>query len=324
MRINVHQATELPLIKPLIHLAQVSVWGAAPQYLQAAAPELPSQDSDEVQIQVRGSAAHMLVRLRASGKHYSAKSLPHTPGVDGVGITSEGQRVYFMKFGEDLGSFAEIVNIPRKNVFPLPFDTDELQVAALVNPAMSSWMALRRRTIRLPQNFSVLIMGATSLSGTVAIQISRALGAGRVIGCARDRKKLAERDFDEVIPLQDCVKETDFSSLPHVDIILDYLYGQPAAQVLVGLKSSKLVQYLQIGDLASPEIVLPSKAIRSKNVMMIGSGIGSFTMDELRQELPDLLKAIRTLPQFKSNVAPLSSIENLWNKGNGDRLVFVP
>lgn len=64
-----------------------------------------------------------------------------------------------------------------------------------MNPALSSWMAIKARTKDLPENFTILIMGATTVSGTVAISLARKLGAGKVIGVARNAETLENWDW---------------------------------------------------------------------------------------------------------------------------------
>lgn len=47
-------------------------------------------------IDVRAAAISHVVKARASGRHYSFDgNLPFVPGIDGVGTTPQGQRVYF-------------------------------------------------------------------------------------------------------------------------------------------------------------------------------------------------------------------------------------
>ena len=59
-----------------------------------------------------------------------------------------------------------------------------------MNPAMSSWVALRRR-IEFQPGQSVLVLGATGNAGRLAVQIARHLGAGRVIAAGRAPDRLA-------------------------------------------------------------------------------------------------------------------------------------
>lgn len=124
---------------PEMHTAQIQQWGQTPNYIELPDLPHPPPNSDMVQVKVEAAGLHRLVRSRASGKHYSVTNLPHTPGVDGVGRTLDGQLVYFSCIPEQVGgSFREIVNVPKRMVTPLPRGTDPIQAAGLVNPALSS------------------------------------------------------------------------------------------------------------------------------------------------------------------------------------------
>jgi NADPH:quinone reductase-like Zn-dependent oxidoreductase len=307
-----------------MHTVQVTQWGEGPKYTEAPTPELPLRDSNLVQIKLQATGLHQVVRARAQGTHYSAKTLPHTPGVDGVGLTTSGQQVYFHTFGVPTGSFTEIINVPKEDVAPLPEGVDAVQVAAATNPMLSSWMALRRRTTNLPTNFSVLIIGATSASGTVAIDVARHLGAKRVIGLARNMSALKERGLDEAIQIKDPVEETDLSKIGHVDVILDYVYGPITAHVLGSLKPTAPVQFVQIGTLGTPTMELTASILRSKDITMRGTGPGSWSMGDLRAELPALAMGTKALRPIAVKVSKLSDIESAWEGETKERMVFVP
>lgn len=157
-----------------MHQAQVTEWGQAPKYTEVLEPPAPS--ADEIQLKILATGLHRVVRSRAAGKHYSSGTLPHVPGVDGVGQVEDGKTYYFFSFG--VGAMADIVNVPKRNAMPLPDGVDPTQAAGIVNPAMSSWIALKSRTTNLPKDFTVLILGATSASGRVAIPLARSLERG--------------------------------------------------------------------------------------------------------------------------------------------------
>ena len=306
-----------------MHTAQVTTWGQAPKYIEVDSPAIPPADSNLVQVKVIATGLPQVVRSRASGKHYSSTGLPHTPGVDGVGTTSSGQIVYFSSFATG-GSFAEFVNVPKQAVWPLPEGMEQVQAAALLNPAMSSWMALRTRTTNLPSNFTALVMGATSASGSIAISLSRSLGAGKVMGVARNVAALDALDLDDKIVLQNPVEKTDFSKLGNVDVVLDYLYGEPALQLLKQLKSSVPVQYVHIGGLAGQTLDLPGAELRSKDITIRGAGPGSWTMQQYAKEIPGLLEAMKGLKKQSVRVVKLEDVEKAWEEKVGDRMVFVP
>ncbi|KAJ0131515.1 hypothetical protein HZ326_25036 [Fusarium oxysporum f. sp. albedinis] len=300
--------------------ALVTKWGETPQYVELDDPTRPDSD-DEVQVKVSAVCLHNLVRARVKGIHYSVKGLPHIPGVDGVGTTPDGP-VYFITYFSGNGSFVGRVNVARQDTFSLPPTLDVFQAAAFVNPAMSSWMALRRRARALPHNFTVLVLGATSASGEIAIHLSRHLGAGKVVGCARSPDGLGKLDLDERIILKTPATETDFSLLGPVDVILDYVYGPFTSHLLQSLNPSHSCQYIQIGSMADPRVTLDGSILRSKNIIIMGSGIGSFTEVELRAELPDLLEAMAPLDLDHVAVSPMSDVETQWQRQGTERMVF--
>src|ERR1700677_299673 len=99
-----------------VKAAQVTYWGETPKLVTLTMPPLPAPDADEVQIKVLAAGIHRVVRSRAEGVHFSAKTLPHIPGSDGVGLTvPDGKLVYFSTFF-DKGSFAQVVNVARRDV----------------------------------------------------------------------------------------------------------------------------------------------------------------------------------------------------------------
>jgi len=306
-------------------LAQVTDFAQGPKYVEAEAPPVPAPDSDLVQVTMLGAGLHRLVRSRAEGKHYSAKGLPHIPGVDGVGRTTDGKLVYFSAMTPKGGSFAEIINVPKAATIPVPEGVDPVQIAGLVNPGMSSWLAVKTRTENLPKDFKVLILGATTTSGALAVELVRTLGAGKIIGVARNLAKLQTLGLDDSIELKEPAEETDFSKAADVDLILDYLWGAPALQLLKSLPSfTKPIQFVQIGSMSGLDIPFPSDILRSKNITMRGSGPGSFTIPQMQQNLRSLItEALVHVKPQKFKVVSLKDIESAWSDEK-DRLVFVP
>lgn len=306
--------------------AQVTAWSEAPRYVTV--PKLPApQDDSEVQLRVLAAGAHQVVRSRAAGRHYSAKTLPHVPGVDGVGChESNGSLYYFMNVSDHFGTFAQYVNVPRSTLVALPAGTDPVAFAASVNPAMSSWMAITQRTDNLPTDWTALVVGATSASGRLAVHSAKALGAARVVGVARDEAALkAVEALDDYIVLQDNMTATDFSGV-EPDVILDYVYGDLAHHLLTSLQTKKAVQYVQIGTLSGKaEMSLPGPLLRSTNLTIRGAGPGSWRLTALFSELQKLVPLAAKWPAPATTQIPLSDIEKSWDdKSIKGRVVFVP
>lgn len=68
----------------------------------------PQPAPGQTLIDVRAAAISHVVKARASGRHYSFDgNLPFVPGIDGVGTTPQGQRVYFAFPTAPFGSMAQ-------------------------------------------------------------------------------------------------------------------------------------------------------------------------------------------------------------------------
>jgi NADPH:quinone reductase-like Zn-dependent oxidoreductase len=169
--------------------AVVTAFGEPPRYQQFDCPQ-PSRPGEEL-VDVLAVGLHPRVRTDAAGTHYtSAGTLPMIPGIDAVGRRPDGTRIYFVAADDVLGTMADKAIADLRRAIELPGDADVAKVAAAMNPAMSSWVALRRRVPLIPGQ-SVLVLGATGNAGSMAIQIAKRLGAGRVIGAGRDSVRLS-------------------------------------------------------------------------------------------------------------------------------------
>ncbi|KXT04819.1 hypothetical protein AC578_9717 [Pseudocercospora eumusae] len=305
-----------------MYQAQIQSWGSNPECIQV--PDLPQPGPEEVHIKVLAVGVHRVVRSRASGRHYSSGQLPHVPGVDGIGtITSTHQKCYFFSMTSPIMS--EYLNLPKTSVFPLPDDTDPVHFAASVNPAMSSWMAFKGRTSGLQEGFTCLVLGATSASGRMAIPLARALGAGKVIGAARNREALNSLGLNQTIVIQDEAENTDFSNLDDVDVVIDYVYGGLAAHLLRSLKTPKPVQYVHVGALSGEmELGVPGEILRAKDLTIRGSGPGAWDMKGFAKTLPELLEAVPKVSKQATKVVSFVDIEKEWDHKGPERLVFVP
>ena len=320
-----------------MNAAVVHAFDAPPRYTTFADPVAAD---GELPVTVAAVGLHPIVKALANGTHYgSAGVLPFIPGVDGVGRTADGRRVYFGITRSPYGSFAEHALAASWMCLPLPDELDDAVCAGIANPAMSSWVALIGRA-KFVAGDSVLILGATGVAGQLAVQIAKRLGARRVIAAGRNPaalEKLKQLGADAVISLelesaaQIAAFREEFASFG-VDVVLDYLWGSPAETLLQvvsqkGLqKASPRVRYIQIGSSAGSAISLPAATLRSSGLELLGSGFGSASLDQIRQALAEFfVHAAKDPFEFDLRTAPLSDVEALWTAGEqGTRLVFVP
>ncbi|MEV5089827.1 hypothetical protein AB0N18_18250 [Streptomyces griseoincarnatus] len=122
--------------------AVVTAFGTAPRYLELDEPQ-PANEH-EIVVDVLAAGLHPRVRMQAVGSHFtsSSDSLPVVPGIDGVGRGSDGRLWYFMSLGRRYGSLAERAVIDTRRAFVLPDGSDPVLVAATLNCAIASWLAL--------------------------------------------------------------------------------------------------------------------------------------------------------------------------------------
>src|ERR1700728_1276031 len=171
--------------------AVVSSFDAGPRYQEFPAPA--AAGPDDMVIDVIAAGLHPRGRSQAAGSHYpSTADLPLVPGIDGVGRGSDGLLRYFILPDTTMGAMAEQTVIDVRRSVVLPDDSDAIAVAAAMNPAMSSWVALRQR-VQFRPGQNVLILGATGSAGQLAVQIAKLFGADQIIAAGRSAERLSRQ-----------------------------------------------------------------------------------------------------------------------------------
>ena len=294
----------------------------------------PTPHEGEVIARVLAAGLHQLVRIHANNTHYSSHGqYPMVPGVDGVAELPDGRIAYVGWPRAPYGTFAEQVAVMPYRAIELPPGLSPVVAAAIVNPASSGWLSLRLRA-RMQPGERVLVLGATGTSGKLAVQIARALGAGRVIAAGRNEAVLAALGADATLRVDapDFAAQLAAELAGGLDIVLDYLWGAPAETTLAAILAARTaligrrVRYVNIGQSAGDHIRLSPHALRSLDLELSGSGLGSVTPAEMAAEVPALLaQAARGAITIDHAVVPLAEIEAAWQRpGDGRRIVVVP
>jgi NADPH:quinone reductase-like Zn-dependent oxidoreductase len=321
---------------PQMHAAVVTSFDEPPHYQQFETPQ-PSSDHETL-VDVLAVGLHPRVRSGAAGAHYtSTGTLPMIPGIDAVGRRPDGTRVYFVADDDAVGTMADQAVVDLRRAIELRADVDVTKVAAAMNPAMSGWVALRRR-VPLQPGQSVLVLGATGNAGRMAVQVAKRLGAATVIGAGRDPGRLAaltSAGADALVALTDDEEATAQAlgaAAGEVDIVLDYLWGKPTEHAIIALLAaradrSRALDWVQIGAIAGPTIELPSVALRSANLRLQGNGQGAISTRAYLAELPALVDEIDAgTIAVHPNAVPLAEVESAWSEREapGTRTVLVP
>jgi NADPH:quinone reductase-like Zn-dependent oxidoreductase len=317
-----------------MNAAVVTSFGEPPHYQQFEVPQ--PAGPEEILVDVLAAGLHPRVRSGAGGTHYtSTGTLPMIPGIDGVGQRPDGRRLYFAAGDDVIGTMADQAVVDLRRAIDLPDGADVAKIAAAMNPAMSSWVALRCR-VPLRPGQSVLVLGATGNAGTMAVQVAKRLGAGRVVGAGRDRKRLdalLSLGADKVVALAGADADAALGTAAgEVDMVLDYLWSKPASRAMMALlraraDRSRALDWIQIGAVAGPTIELPSVALRSANLRLQGNGQGAISPAAYLAELPALVQEISSgAITVNPATVPLAEVEAAWTRPDqaGVRTVLVP
>lgn len=311
--------------------AVVTAWGLPPRYQDVGEPV----GDGGVVVDVLAAALHPRVRSQAAGSHYtSTDELPLVPGIDGVGRLPSGDLAYFLLPDTALGSMAERTVVDPRRAIVLRDGADPVAIAAAMNPAMSSWVALRRR-ISFTAGASVVVLGATGSAGSLAIRVAKLLGAGSVLAVGRGSdERLAALGADAHVSLdgdQDAVARRLGTAAARVDVVLDYLWGDVTANALKAIvplraDDSQQLTWIQIGSMAGREAPLPSAALRATRLTIVGSGQGSVATRDIAAEIGELAEVIASgALRVGTTTVPLSEVEDWWDPRAGTpRVVFTP
>lgn len=313
--------------------------GGIPQY--ADFPDPVINNENEALVFVKAASIKHLDRARASGKHYSTENKEHQPtivGSDGVGFLENGSKVYFFS---KKGTVAEKAVADKNMIVPIPEELDFSIAAALPNAVMGSAMGFKFKT-HLKEGEIVLVNGATGITGKVAVQIAKLYGAKKVIVTGRNEEalqSLLELGADEVISLN--LSDEDFQQKikdihreTPIDVVLDYIWGHSVENILSALKGdgnfSHKTRLVSVGGMSGDKIQLSSQILRGTDIQISGSGLGSWTKEEMKLLLSEIIPemfqaAVNGKLKINTETVQLQDIEEVWKREitNRKRLIVL-
>jgi NADPH2:quinone reductase len=228
--------------------------------------------------------------------------------------------------------------VPRAFTFPVPAGLNDELAAALPNPGVSAWLAVMFRA-KLAPGENVLILGATGVTGKLAVRIAKLLGAGRVVAAGRNQQILDSLRLlgaDATIRLDASAKDLHESFVREAgqsgfQVVIDYVWGQPTEAFLSAITNTRFaaigseIRLVQVGESAGPTISLPAAVLRSTALTILGTaGIPS------RDVLADALQRVMAYAangelHVDTTAVPLADIESAWERNqSGRRIVITP
>ncbi|MHC8505092.1 quinone oxidoreductase family protein [Pseudonocardia artemisiae] len=299
--------------------------------------EPPGTAAEQVLVKVTAAPITPLDVLCATGTSYfGVPRTPYVPGVQGVG-TAAGRPVWFpttagMQPGD--GSMAALAAVPQGDLVVLPDGADPVLVAALGLSAVAAHMALTWRG-ELTAGEQVLVLGAGGVVGQAAIQLARVAGARRVIAGARsaaaqDRAKQAGADAVVALDTDDVSElATRFEAASDgpVDLVLDPLFGAPAAAAARALRPSG--RLVNLGSSAAETCPIDSSTLRSRSLRLLGYTNNELTREQRGAALTTVAEhAARGALTVAHEIVPLDDVAAAWQRqvcgAAAGRIVLTP
>jgi NADPH2:quinone reductase len=273
---------------------QITEFGG-PEVLRLVDLPSPSPGPGEVLIEVSRAGVNYADTHNADNSYLAPASLPLIPGGEVVGRTQDGRRVVALLPGG--GGYAGWAVAPSALTFDLPDTVDDGTALGLIVQGATAWMLLRQ-CAHLAPGESVVIHAAAGGTGTLAVQMARSMGAGRIIASAStaEKRELAMSLGADVAidPAADdltaAIREANGGN--RVDVILEMTGGRVTDQSLVAL--APLGRLIFFG-MASRQ---PPKPIDPRNLLSHSSTVSGFWLAHalakpglMQQALTDLFTA---------------------------------
>ena len=231
---------------------QVEEFGG-PEVLKLADVPVPEPADGQVLVKVARAGINFADTHQRENSYLAKYELPLIPGAEVAGVVERsadgleaGQRVVALLA---TGGYAEYVAAPAATTFPIPDGLDDATALALVLQGLTAWH-LYRTSAKLERGESVVVHAAAGGVGTIAVQLGKPFGAGRVIATASSedkRRRALELGADEALDpeveeLSAALREANGGR--KVDVVLEMAGGRVFDESLRALAPfGRLVSY---------------------------------------------------------------------------------
>lgn len=262
---------------------QISEFGG-PEVLELVELDEPVPGPGESLVRISRTGVNFADTHATRNDYLAKQSLPLIPGAELVGTTADGSRVAAIV---PSGAYAEYICVPESSLVPVPDEVDDEQAAGLLIQGLTADTILRI-SANMQSGESVAVNAAAGGTGSLALQVARSIGAGRVIALASSPEKreltlslgadVAIDSRSERLE-EDLIEANDGRML---DVILEMAGGEAFEQCLAALAPfGRLVTF----GIASSE----ENRVRTGSLMRHSRAVIGFWITHLLAR-PDLVK----------------------------------
>jgi NADPH2:quinone reductase len=152
-----------------------------PEVLELVDLPVPEPRDGEVLIRVTRAGMNFADTHQRRNDYLAAQELPLVPGTEVAGVREDtGERVVALSGN---GGYAEYAVAPAALTFPIPEGVDDGTALALIVQGLTAWH-LYKTSARVQPGESVVVVAGAGGVGTLAVQLGKPMGAGRVIATA--------------------------------------------------------------------------------------------------------------------------------------------
>jgi len=298
--------------------------------------ELPDPVAGEGQVlvEVDHAGVNYADTHQAENTYLAPTQLPLVPGGEVVGRTTDGRRVLALVGS---GGYAERAVAEKAMTFDVPDGVDDVTALAFVVQGTTAWLLLRK-SAHLEPGETVVVHAAAGGVGTIAVQLAKAWGAGRVIATASTEEKRAlalELGADVAVDsragdMTTALREANGGK--RVDVVLDMTGGAVTDQSIAALAPFGRLAFYGMASRQQPKPVQPGNLL-SHSTAIAGMWLphafrlpGNVYGTALR-ELFDLAVAgqIRVVPGGEFGLSEARKAhEALRSRGTVGKLVLDP
>jgi NADPH2:quinone reductase len=163
---------------------QIEEFGG-PEVLQVVDAPKPEPGEGEVLIEVSRAGMNFADTHQRENSYLARYETPLILGGEVAGTTDDGRRVVALV---PSGGYAEYAVAHQAAVYEIPEGLDEGAALALLIQGLTAWH-LYRTCARVSAGESVVVVSGAGGVGSLAVQLGKPLGAGRVIATASTEEK---------------------------------------------------------------------------------------------------------------------------------------
>ncbi|HEY4193223.1 MAG TPA: zinc-binding dehydrogenase [Mesorhizobium sp.] len=270
--------------------------------LQFKTRETPQPNADQIAIKVSVTSVNFADTIWRNGR--PGAKLPFTPGLDCAGtVLAVGANVKEFKIGQrvaafvDGGSYADVTLARPVLTYAIPDGVSDDDACGLVM-LVTGWNLVKMASAgNMKAGDNLLVHAGAGGVGSIAIQVARNFGAGKIIATVGD---MAKADYarqcgaDVVLRANDFVNGTkEATGGKGVDIILDSVAGSgfPGSMEVL----APYGRYVNYGNAGGAPGVVKTSELHANNRSVIGYSSGHYRANRpeaLRPSIEGCFKAI--------------------------------